>query len=485
MNLSRRPRKSMASLADRPSGRPPLFYVSPRALRLTGWAMLHATILGATVGGLWWRHVNIAPPIVIPTHAAPSSNAYPTLVDAANRLVKQNEVGEAIATPRPNSLIKGHMRAEKVYALAEKEELLAANADALRTFRGALPSYAEAPAVRDWKMSFPELAGFRGMARLLLLEGQVHAARGDYGKAANSYLNAIELGERIGHGGVLIHKLVSIACEAIGRRGLLEVSDKLSPDEARAAVARLETILSRRSTMTDALTEEKWATQAELDRWFRTKNWWQIAQSFPQDAGLEDEEHKPSFTDRTRFALGLMRYTKTEVAESHRRYMDAIIAQSQLPYDRARPEPTIPPDYLNQILMPVFVQANFRDVETRAEYALLLGKLAVSAYLKQTGHKPTDWNALVQSGYLHAAPVDPFAKNGTDPLRYDPLTYTQVAFRIYSVGPDGKDNGGTPIPPDKDNRTRRWIQASDNGDFVLGVNYAEAGKSVRVAAAQD
>jgi hypothetical protein len=72
-----------------------------------------------------------------------------------------------------------------------------------------------------------------------------------------------------------------------------------------------------------------------------------------------------------------------------------------------------------------------RDVELR----LLIADLAVRQYLHERGQAPGTLDELMPS-YLPAVPIDPFSGK--------PLIYRvqDDGFVIYSVGPDGKDDGG-------------------------------------------
>ncbi|HVA50725.1 MAG TPA: hypothetical protein VNH11_30550 [Pirellulales bacterium] len=74
---------------------------------------------------------------------------------------------------------------------------------------------------------------------------------------------------------------------------------------------------------------------------------------------------------------------------------------------------------------------------------LLLAHVALRRYRLHNGRYPATLHELAPQ-YLDAAPVDPF--NGQELIyrRHD------EGYRLYSVGPDGKDNGGAPmtgIPP--------------------------------------
>lgn len=62
--------------------------------------------------------------------------------------------------------------------------------------------------------------------------------------------------------------------------------------------------------------------------------------------------------------------------------------------------------------------------------------LAVERYRRQHGQWPESWVALLQGDFLKKEPLDPF---DGEPLRWRLLA---DGFLVYSIGPDGKDDGG-------------------------------------------
>lgn len=71
--------------------------------------------------------------------------------------------------------------------------------------------------------------------------------------------------------------------------------------------------------------------------------------------------------------------------------------------------------------------------------------------------------------YLSAIPQDPFAEDA--PLRY---RIEGDRYVLYSIGPDGMDDGGTAIfDPDATfaPRAQYRVRANSKGDIVTGVNW--------------
>lgn len=108
---------------------------------------------------------------------------------------------------------------------------------------------------------------------------------------------------------------------------------------------------------------------------------------------------------------------------------------------------------LKTLLKPALEATEFADKRTRTGLHLLTASLALRAYRLEHGDAPESLAALTP-GILTAIPSDPFAANK------GPLVYrsTNSGIFLYSVGPDGKDDGGTPV--DK-------VVATAKGDLPL------------------
>lgn len=117
-------------------------------------------------------------------------------------------------------------------------------------------------------------------------------------------------------------------------------------------------------------------------------------------------------------------------------------------------------------------QTVFLDAKEKVALDLLALRLALQLYKLQNGVYPTNLNAL-QNDILKTIPTDEFADG--KPFRY---VKTGQTYRLWSVGPDGKDNGGKPSPwirshsQDTALRGKHWpaIMAESQGDWVAGRN---------------
>ncbi|MES2463671.1 MAG: hypothetical protein V4671_24130, partial [Armatimonadota bacterium] len=300
----------------------------------------------AVIGSLGWRWLNVVPSVPIPAPPPlPSPNAFDTFTRASSLIVDEKTVGAAASGSLPPE------RNEVPYSNAEKAAVLAANAEAVALLRSGFSQQYQNPTRRTLDAKFEELARFREMARLLSLEGQVRETNGDFGGAAESRLDAMRLGIEIPRGGNLIHFLVGIACESIGRRSLWALTDKFSADEALAAAKRLEEMNARRVPVADPVQEEKWTGKAGM------------LKILPKGVALSSS---PPFLK-----------TKSGIIADHSAYMDAFLIRVRLPYAvaaRSTPPP-VPNDTINAILCPTFEGVRIKEADTKMQNSLLVSAL--------------------------------------------------------------------------------------------------------------
>ncbi len=396
-----------------------------------------------------WLH-NSAPPVVkVPPRVLPSPNAFDTFITATKQLVDDKKISAALSPSKKDVPV----------SLEEKRKLVEENRQALATFRQGLNYEYMDVSPRSLFTQFPYLAGYRNLARVLSLESSINAEEHKPAAAVNSALDAMHLGVKVPRGTILIGELVGIACEAIGRKPLQKAVDQLSASEAKAAVNRLEKILSEKTTFADTLTEEKYMTINGLVEIFRDER---NAGSLFGQTGVQD-----SSTMMMRAYLLL--HSKQSVINNYAAYMDENIKMHKDAFPGPCGEMKPPKDPFLSIICPVFSQADFKDQETRAFDGLLLMQLALHAYNLDHHAYPASLNELV-GPYVKQVPADPFALHGT--LLYINKGATYV---LYSVGPDGKDDRGKAIDDpskikDGIDRLRYYVDGQSKGDIVAGIN---------------
>ena len=218
---------------------------------------------------------------------------------------------------------------------------------------------------RSW---LPHLTGLKTLIGLLAEEGKLANHDGRTTDAVQSYLDTIRFGQEISRGGLVVEKLVGIACERIALLGLELLAPKLMREESRKLSKALE----------------------EIDR-----------KREPWDAVLARYK---TFTRRTSSLPHLV---------WSQMFLQKVVRESNQRFER---------------------QAKSAEARLR----LLMTDLAIRQFQSERGVYPNRLAELVPQ-FLKALPRDPFGTNGF-------IYRTQTnGFLLYSVGPDGKDDGGTPI----------------------------------------
>ena len=125
----------------------------------------------------------------------------------------------------------------------ELAALVATNAEALKLVRVGLSQECRVP--NDYSTNYidlllPQLASQKQLALSFCAEGRLATLQGRTNDAAQSYLDAANFGLHCGQGGVLIYKLVDLACESLGRSGLAPLLDGVGPQECRKVAQTLE-----------------------------------------------------------------------------------------------------------------------------------------------------------------------------------------------------------------------------------------------------
>jgi hypothetical protein len=165
------------------------------------------------------------------------------------------------------------------------DALVSTNAEALRLLRLGLTRQCAMPldaAVTNVGGMLNQLAGLKRLAQLLAAEGHLRELEDRPADAARSYTDAIHFGNEMSRGGVVITRLVGIACESIGCHALAQVVPKLSREQARVVLLELEKVEAGRVTWAEVRRNE-WHFYHERRRGFhpvmQVVSWWQSRQA--------------------------------------------------------------------------------------------------------------------------------------------------------------------------------------------------------------
>jgi len=247
---------------------------------------------------------------------------------------------------------------------AELRALVLTNAESLRLFRLGLTRACSVPtaqALTNFDARMSDLAALKRLALLAAAAGRLAELEGRTNDAADVYLAGLRFGNEISRGGLIIHRLVGMACEAIACTHLAKLLPALGGEPARKAITDLEKLDASAVTWAEVWANEKIYIRRAVGG--RPVAWLQ-----------------------TLFGTGLRK-------------------------------------------------AKIRHHRAVAQRRLLLVQLSLQCYQAEYGKPPARLPALT-SKFLKQIPPDPFSGR---PLVYRPQG---TNWMLYSVGPDGVDNGG-------------------------------------------
>jgi hypothetical protein len=308
---------------------------------------------------------------------------------------------------------------------------------------------------------YPE---YREMARLFRLQGQVDARQGDWNGAVNSYIDAVKLGILVPHGSPVFGEELGASCEYIGRMHIWPVIPHLTFAQAQNAKLRMISLESQREPYLVAQTESKYSRPAALQSYFRSANWAkQLAYSENNFLDV-----RPSDYDLRALMFRLNVEGKRVVYNQVTGYQNALSDAASKPYRSNARVKNVPLDAVTAFYYPRFGvdpysanQYRVWFVDSQTQNDMLIVALALRQYWLAKHAYPKSLAELTPN-YLSAVPADPF--DPSQPLQYNQLGPT---CRIYSVGPDGKDNSGYPIP--KVSRDDWYVKDNSIGDIVAGI----------------
>jgi len=176
-----------------------------------------------------------------PSRPMPNPNGYDDLVKAGQMI-----------TPGYSYDYK-RMPKEKLAAL------VATNGPALDLARAGLKKECRMPENYSRDLageSMKYMTQMKGLALDICAEGRLKALDGNTNAAVDSYLDAIRFGQESSRGGVIVFKLVGIACEASASEDLRGIIGGADTNACREVVQALETIDSKEEPSEAVLRQE-------------------------------------------------------------------------------------------------------------------------------------------------------------------------------------------------------------------------------------
>ena len=346
------------------------------------------------------------------------------------------------------------------YSLARRNAWLGRNQQTFALFNQAMKTPSLAPPSRSIANTNPTYARLRELARDKAAQSNTLWMRRDYNGALQSGLDTIQMGHDMRHGTQIIGSLVGMAIGAIGGRATNDTIERVNAAQAKSAAKRLEKMLQTRWNLDQTLTEEKYANQTFMVPLVKAGTWRLSSAPWLLSGTV------PSLSERVHLVTLPTSQILRDIENEHNRQ----IANAKLPYANAG---QARPNYNDPFVPQEFKRLPINNARDLARDRFLMLRLALRAYRLEQGVYPPNLNALVPA-YLSAVPADPFG--GGEAMRYK---LSGAKYVLWSIGPDGADDGGKPVPFLKPAPKtyagerpveRLFTDFNGKGDVVAGVN---------------
>lgn len=297
---------------------------------------------------------------------------------------------------------------------------------------------------RDWSRisygtTLPEISSLRQAARLLTLAARRAAADGDVATAIADVIRVHRLAGHVAAEPILISGLVEIAIDTMALETLAQILPAATAKDAAALAdpALTDFVRSSPSLQRHLLGEEAFGLGAFAD----------LAEG---KVGLDDLSMRPcpagiSFLYRCFFvpaelaayqaAMRRFQELAQRAAEPGKRYPEISRAAEAVEQETAAGRG----GYFASLLVPALSRVFETQAKSQARHRATEVLLAATRARLEAAAPPESAESLVPA-WLLAMPADPFRAEG-------PLTVKTGAdgWLVYSVGPDGEDDGG-PVP---------------------------------------
>ena len=283
----------------------------------------------------------------------------------------------------------------------------------------------------------PHLKPLRDLARVLALQALMQIQRGDLDACAQTIADQLKLAASLKREPACISQLVRIALEDIALETLERMLSFGSPSPERSAelsrlladqvdVARMRMpVLHQRAMAVDILRQMGSGTLEESVReadGSRILLW--LGRGRAKDESVWCLERLNEMVDTTRLS-------PLEASRKAKEVDDRIEAEGS----KRRREISVGWSPAG-LLLPSLSGIHEQAIVANTRLSMARVALAIESFRRETGRLPQTLQELVPK-YLDALPKDVFSGSR---LRY---VLDENGYRVYSVGPDGNDDGGT------------------------------------------
>ncbi len=429
-----------------------------------------ASVLAAACA---FGYVNWTPAVTIPARALPASNSYALMAEASRHLTLAPG-GYHNVLP---SLLSTTPVAEKTRLSLQKA--VTANQQALTILQScqSIPYVQPLLTTHDApKSGRPDL---HQIGELLSADAVYKARYGSSEAALDAALTEIELGQRVAGGGAYMSVIHGVIWQGQGRRVLWYLLPSLSAEQAARAARRMEQVVAIHTPFEKVAQTECAMSLEELVTRLHSLTW-----RYRFFTEFSPPDHRPTQIESAAAACYLYTFSNRNILNSYLKFQTDTLEKAKRPYLTGDERDYEPTDPVNALIWPVYQGAQYEDTEAQAQNALLTVTLALHAYHLAKGEYPARLEPLCP-GYLASIPADPFQPETK--LRYSPtLDYIyrgshdsnrphpvpiDLKCLLYSIGPDGVDQGGTVIYQDGQTENIYTVLSNSTGDIVAGINH--------------
>lgn len=406
------------------------------------WLAVPIVVLGILLAAL--IAANRPPPVPkMPSVVLPKPNGWDDLVKATEFDI------------RPFGPYSDADRRPEEWTAAQLTSWMHKRAAALAMVRKALSQPCVRPPENPLATVFWTGAGMRELGRTITGEALYYRVIGKPERAAESLLDCVEVGIVVQQGGGLIRGFTGSAIQGMALYDIDPVLPKLSPTDLAQFADRMVRINAKQVPYSDMLVEEGQVNAAMWSDAFRTGN--RLAVAFDWDGTFIPQSKVPATTPaRMEHSIRFAFINKTRMIEENRAYLRALAKEQKGPYTGTSHVP-IPRNPIADMYPDMYVKSRFGFTRNEAIFAVLQTEVALRRY-RAVNHRYPDRISELVPTYVKSMPIDPFGLGKA--LKYT-STKNGRSFLLYSVGPDMKDNGGTPI-------TGQYVIQSSIGDIVAG-----------------
>ncbi len=386
--------------------------MSPARACFIGCSVVLLSVLVGTVLLVRWWTAPIDIPRV-PPPSPPANNVYPVYRTMAAQMELKMEQDQNL---REMSEHAGRTREDDTPVPPDEIRTLVRKWQPIRqAFRRYMHHPCQLVTAYDPTETFPELKFFRAWARVEAADATLALQDGDYDRILNNYEAVLTVSEQIHRGGFLMHYLTSMA-------GIGIISEPVSQSLNRLSAKQCEQLIEitrrweRHRETAEKVLENEWA-------WHINTLHDLYANRMTLSELMGNAEPRRPLSARWTNLRAAAHELRDLYQIAHREIQKPLLQQQPVP------EPKHP---VNAVLFPILTHFARRDCATTARIRLIAISAAVRLHRLRHGKYP---NSIDEAGVADLN-HDPFT-GGSFVYRTSPK-----GFLVYSVGKDGRDDGG-------------------------------------------